>query len=966
MPLQLDSNGNISTLTNDTGTYTWEDVVALNSPKMITWVTDKIYQWTGNLVLKGTSKLTVLNKIINISYGSIQATDFAVINFGEELNAKNGCILILDNDVALTYTRNNNNTRVNLYGCSIEVRYPGYRIDFLASKIIDCNIKFTGNTTQPGAIYIQNNGIVSNSIFKNIGWIELPGNNYTIKDVQFYDSYSTFLNFESFGIISISNFKTNSINKDYLTNEGGFRFINSSINLSNGNTGYGYQFGSGTQANYRSFVAYEHYLKLLFNNLPVSNALIKYIGFSGSAKITNTNGVTNAFLLDVEHNNYQLGNGNLTTVNTSTYIRTIKSYAHLLEEETLIVNSPVGTNVLPFSIALTLDSGVTVSQSIAETIIGITHSPTTITVTKALTLNQIYDSRKAYWRNNDNVNPPYLIGTTFNLNGVDLIVDGVTLIANNKFTNIVTTGNILYVNSGNTKFATTDINGLRYRVYGLPTKVNSLPVLRIKRLSTDTIIYPVVSNGEVYINLVENESYEIRADARGYIVSNFITINTGTSSELQIMLEELLDNSNNPIYGNGIQQEKDLISYNTTTNTIYITYDSNYPTISLYSAVDKLEEIFASNIGLEVLMHPIYENGKLVFTRNILNNNQSTIKIVPAINNTGDPELLFELVREGDDKPYALFDFSTSNGRTIKYPTTVNIATFNGELNVNNQELATAVWTNNVRTLTTSNFLTSIQESNLNNLDVAVSSRLASTSYVQAPTTAQIRTNIESSTILAKETTVASRASQTSVNLIPTTTLLTTDTRLNNLDTTISSRLPITSYSTPPTSTTIATAIWNNSTRTLTNSLTLTEIENSTVLAKEITLNTKASQSSINAIPINPLLATDSRLNNLDVAISTRLAAANYVTPLTASETTAIVTNALNSITLSGLTIEQSNKLNDISANVLKLKKLRGLVSGVDVIAKAPNDNTPGYLKTSDNDINLVITKNGAEEILSD
>jgi hypothetical protein len=43
---------------------------------------------------------------------------------------------------------------------------------------------------------------------------------------------------------------------------------------------------------------------------------------------------------------------------------------------------------------------------------------------------------------------------------------------------------------------------------------------------------------------------------------------------------------------------------------------------------------------------------------------------------------------------------------------------------------------------------------------------------------------------VANETTVASRATQTSVNAIPTNPLLTTDSRLNNLDTTISSRMP--------------------------------------------------------------------------------------------------------------------------------------------------------------------------------
>ena len=40
-----------------------------------------------------------------------------------------------------------------------------------------------------------------------------------------------------------------------------------------------------------------------------------------------------------------------------------------------------------------------------------------------------------------------------------------------------------------------------------------------------------------------------------------------------------------------------------------------------------------------------------------------------------------------------------------------------------------------------------------------------------------------------------------------------------------------------------------------------------------------ASQTSVNAIPTSPLLSSDSRLNNLDVGISTRLASAGYTAP---------------------------------------------------------------------------------------
>jgi hypothetical protein len=62
---------------------------------------------------------------------------------------------------------------------------------------------------------------------------------------------------------------------------------------------------------------------------------------------------------------------------------------------------------------------------------------------------------------------------------------------------------------------------------------------------------------------------------------------------------------------------------------------------------------------------------------------------------------------------------------------------------------------------------------------------------------------------------------------------------------------------------------------------TLAEVEASTVLAKEATVAAKASQTSVNAIPTNPLLTTDARLNNLDATIGSRLASSSYTEPPT-------------------------------------------------------------------------------------
>lgn len=1072
MPLRLDANGNITTPSGDTGIYTWSDVVALNSPKMTIYgsAENYTYRWTGILDIRGNSVLNILNQTIECygtsltTPGIIRATESGTINFGEKVvingqtYTRKGCNITLtrtfyssiqddtayaslsyaafyDQRFISTSSLNIYNTRI--YSSDSELIVGSEKaIKYFVSEVLDSTL----------VSFRQDNFDFYNSIIKNTFFLTTNG---TLKNTQIVNVTCDLL-----GVASIENVTllgslagirayigaflnaattvevegattANNLFDFFVDQATGINFINApNVNLVNGRVNG----VSDTFPEVESKQLFTHNLQLKDSNGWVNNALVTYTGRSNINVTSNNSGLIPLIKLISKETNFSSLPFDfgyyppLPVVDYSTYVRTIKSYLHTEEIENLIVTSQIGTNTQPSVISLTIDVGITqTSTSIVQTYTGITHTASTITITEPRTLNEIYDSRKLYWRNNAGTTVITKEADIFNLGNTNLIVDGVNLVTTNKFKSIITTGTITYLNNGNTSFATTDINGLRYRIYGLPTKVNSLPVIRVKNLTTNVITNPTVINGEVYIVVDANTSYEIRADARGYLASNFIVINTAISSELKIDLIEFKDNSGSTIYGNGVTAEKNLINFDLSTLTLLITYSVTVSTISLFSIIDKIEETLATNAGLEVTAYPIYQNNKLVFTRDILTNNQNNIKIKPDNTNTSDPELLFELVREGDEKPYNLFDFSTSNGRTIKYPTTVNVASFNGQVTVNNQEVATAVWSNNTRTLTTSSALTTEQAAKLNNLDVAVSTRLAATSYTQAPTAAQIKTDIESSTVLAKEVTVSSRASQTSLNAIPTNPLLTNDSRLNNIDTSISSRLASNAYNEAPTVTDIRTElstelsridatvssratsanVWTNSTRSLTEGVIVTTNNDKTdyslssnsinniwntlitslttigSIGKRIvdfldtTISSRSSESTIsnintkvNSIPSNPLLTTDVRLNTLDANISTRLATNTYLAPLTSTETSTLINNALSTITISGLTEEQNNKLNEISTNILKLKKLRGLVSGVNVIAKAPSE-IPGYLRTSDNDINLVITKNGDEEILS-
>jgi hypothetical protein len=121
--------------------------------------------------------------------------------------------------------------------------------------------------------------------------------------------------------------------------------------------------------------------------------------------------------------------------------------------------------------------------------------------------------------------------------------------------------------------------------------------------------------------------------------------------------------------------------------------------------------------------------------------------------------------------------------------------------------------------------------------------------------------------------------------------------------------------------------------------LTLAQIEASTVLAKEATVASRASQASVNAIPTNPVLSNDARLNNLDTPISSRLADVDYVDPATPQNVLDAKTEVLEAISeipttdISGLALEATsqeikaktdkmefNAQNHIAANVHQLQ----------------------------------------------
>jgi hypothetical protein len=208
-------------------------------------------------------------------------------------------------------------------------------------------------------------------------------------------------------------------------------------------------------------------------------------------------------------------------------------------------------------------------------------------------------------------------------------------------------------------------------------------------------------------------------------------------------------------------------------------------------------------------------------------------------------------------------------------------------------------------------------DTNSTKLDASISTRLASGGYT-APdnaTISAINTKLGTPTVSVSSD-IATRASQVAVDAIPTTTLLSNDSRLNNLDATISSRLAGTSYTIPPSVSAIRSEIDTNSTKldvaisTRLASGSYTTPPTASVIAGQVRTELGTELTKITAIPSNPLLTTDSRLNSLDATISSRLATSSYTAPISAATIAnavwTAVTRSLNvDVTISSAQITQ-------------------------------------------------------------
>lgn len=688
--MAITHSGNQLTITD--GVETWNNLVAYCQSNSLTTIT-QAGAGTGAFVLSGPIFVADDAKLVSLSIslrvgaqggfytiGSGSAT----IEFGELVTvsgktiARNGCNIGLSGDLeqtAISYAREdraggevrqNLTKRINFYGSSVLWHTAGDRKNLFISRAVSSRF-IAGLGGGDRFLYTQPGAVIRDCSFEALATIEMVDAPAEFNGNRTQEMFRNFLNWQSGGIILIRDFESIGATNDFWSNNGGFRFIDSSLRLESGNVQNG---------EWRSQKAYS--VNLQFTG-SLAGVRVRYTNAQGDQynAVSDAAGRVPELVLITQQT---VGSGDPvgSLQSFSPFDRHIRKYGYKFELDlNFEIDAPLGRADAPFVLALSQDSVARLSEAAALALTGIEidHAARRLTLTQTRSIRQIYDHVHAHLSQSANLSQPEFLrsqdGASF-ICDYDLAVDGCTLSGSGTVT--LPTKTLARLNGGSVQPTIEDINGVLYRVFGLPT--NAGAVLRVKRISTGAVINPPVVGGEATLVLVPGEDYEVRGDAIGYRASKFLTINSNNSAALEILLDQLLDRQGNPVYGQGNPVAKNLITFNPFTLTIEITYSPLMPTIDAYSTLDRIEELLATPLGLEFTAHPIWDDGKLVFPRDLVSGQPNPARIQAAANNEGIPELLFELEHEGHDRPYRLFD--VSNGKTINYPTTVNLATGGG------------------------------------------------------------------------------------------------------------------------------------------------------------------------------------------------------------------------------------------------------------------------------------------------
>jgi hypothetical protein len=923
---------------------------------------------SANLTLSGTSAR--LSGVLTIDSSQIHV--FNPINGSGDPNVGSTAFLtyansnVGTNTTSLLIIRNQSSVFVNAVG------YAGDRLNLVASQITDSVVVETNN--RKTQVYLQSGGSLVNADFRGIKWVEFFGVPASFSGVSFIDCLTGPLNFQ-YGRIDLIG-----------------------INLPSTSSGYGLLLGSFNSGN-NSYHVWNPVALTLADSMLTENSNVIYMGYTASWRAVDSGGNVQDALLIYRDNRarYTTTSAGILngTVNSKTgatvtaqdlpvlWIRTqqtrVTGSAIAQSPSTLYTETTISGSFIEFPFAvdtisvaievrsyrhevlatitapsaqigeinsnetvktyqrleLTTDPGVTqTNTTTVSSYTGLSYNSgtNTLTISATRTISEIYDWLKLQWRNNDNRPIPTMQGTLADFSNINLIIDGVTLPTSTKFTQgIRTTGSATFPNNGDASFPIQTPSGTRVKITA--PNLESGTRVRLYNITDSTEIDNSLTTGSGYsftINWTADKTVHFKAvkvsgtTAKNYIESTGILTNTGLS---------FLNSQTDNIFYNEIAIDGSTITeFTADFANVQIDVDDVDGQTSVQRAYAWYVYTMSTLAGIRAYNNALQPQGD-IFNYTVINASSNPLQV----ENTGSlPCTITGGIIKRDDGVSIIA--STSNTIVIEPDRVYAYAGSGGAPTA--AENATAVWSAVTRTIT-----------DKTGFSLTTDEKTA------------IATTVN--TTLVDDFTTVNNA----IAAIPTNPLLTTDTRLNNLDASINSRATQASVNAIPTTPLLASNYTPpdnasiTSIKTKTDQLTFasgdviatlngeivntgltvpTASDNATAVNNALADDFSAIQSSLNAIPTNPVLTTDSRLNQISTRAS-QTSVDNLPTTINSvlNDDFASILAAIAQIETTAPTVSQIRvelDTNSIFAgNIKDLKDFRGLTTSHPLVVNETN-----------------------------
>ena len=482
MTVTVDGSQNITV----TGTHTWADIVAAGSTNLTTFTPTNgatKYVWAGIITLDGAHTLNITNielELFRLSRLGSQRGQIVVKNGSRVVFTR--CSVLCTaydfgyaEDNTRSFLRIENTSFIDLFEtiCGLRVSPSAInsgsqsRIEIDISAVNNSSISSIGAVTGEGCSVTKTTGDVDNLTLNQVGFGIGFTSPIAIKNVTIFSGLYGGINWTYNNFILRSFRATGNPTHDWWSSNQIFTiFVDCTISLSNilvmRND------AALTTGDHKKGAS--HNLKLVNSSgVAIVGALVTYTGETNANATSDASGIVNEFILIHQRTNlagmtlpglgYQSYSKPLATVDLSAYSREIRSYAHQPLTQSITVGAQIGSPTLPFDFSLSTDLGVTQANTVTVgAYTGVSHTASATTISGTRTLAEVYDSRKLHWRNNSGLFPAF-VGIIADFGTINVVVSGTLTNPGAKFLDgLQTTGTLTLASPSSINFPV-DIGG---------------------------------------------------------------------------------------------------------------------------------------------------------------------------------------------------------------------------------------------------------------------------------------------------------------------------------------------------------------------------------------------------------------------------------------------------------------------------------------------------------------------------